>query len=80
MMRGTGSRGLLCCQPASPQRRQCPAGAGWLVGAAAESILAVLSCLRCRSFLPRREPTAARPLGVVDEDAEAGKATVLPSS
>lgn len=43
------------------------------MGAAAESTLAVLSCLRCLSFLPRQEPTAARPLGAVDEDAEAGK-------
>lgn len=46
---------------------------GWLIGAAVDSNLAVLSTVRCTNFLKRCAPTASKPLGTVDEDVEGGR-------
>ena len=44
-----------------------------------DSTLAVLSTVRCLAFLKRGMPSAAKPLGTVDEDREAGERFCLAS-
>lgn len=42
-----------------------------------DSTLAVLSTIQCMNFLRRCEPTAGKPLGTVDEDAEGGELSTV---